>query len=134
MPHDQEMKDALREEFKRQVDLWNATNYEKLAERFDVNIIMKKLDDPDSVIGIGNVVAYLTKNQKSKAPQFRDVYIEDIFIWGAGKVAQVIGTAKYQDRRNHEETTTSVRFVFTYSRSSVQDDWLMVNAFQARHA
>jgi hypothetical protein len=133
MPNDQEMKDALREEFKHQINLWNATNYDKLAERFDENIIMKKLDDPGSVIGIGNVLAYLNKNQKSKAPQFTLDDIQDVFIWGAGTIAQVVGTATYQDRRT-QTPTTEVRFVFTYSRSSVHDDWLMVNAFQARRA
>lgn len=133
MPNDQEMKDALLRQFRDQVDLWNGTNYDRLAERFDVNIIMKKLDDPDSVIGIGNVLTYLNKNQKPKAPQFTDVYIQDTFIWGEGKVAQITGTAIYQDRRN-QMARTEVRFVFTYSRPSVHDDWLMVNAFQARRA
>jgi hypothetical protein len=67
MPNDQEMKDALREEFKRQVNLWNTANYEKLAERFDENIIMKKLDDPGSVIGIGNVLAYLRYAERTSS-------------------------------------------------------------------
>jgi len=47
MPSEQQMKDELRREFERGCDLWNAAKYEELGKGFDVDIIMKKLDEQD---------------------------------------------------------------------------------------
>ncbi len=131
MPSEQQMKDELRREFERGCDLWNAAKYEELGKGFDVDIIMKKLDDPGSVVGIGNTLVYLNSNQRSKHPQFFPVAIEKIFIWGSGTIGQVSGTAKYQDKEA-DKKTTAVRFTFTYARASEDEDWLLINAFQAR--
>jgi hypothetical protein len=131
MSTEQEMKDELRREFERGCQLWNAADYNELGKRFDVDVVMKKLDDPGSMIGIGNTLVYLNENQKAKHPHFTPTAIEKIFIWGSGTVGQVSGTANYQDKEA-EPKITAVRFTFTYTRSSEKEPWLLINAFQAR--
>jgi hypothetical protein len=114
--------------------LWNAADYNKLAEVFDADIIMKKLDDPGSVSGIGNVVAYLNFSQKSKKPQFTIEHLDPPYLWDSGTLAHLSGTAVYQDRTQtpaHTVPPVSVAFTFTFCREDESHDWLMVNAFQA---
>jgi hypothetical protein len=131
MATEEQMREELKNEFDRGVQLWNAADYDELGKGFDVDIIMKKLDDPGSVVGIGNALVYLNANQKAKRPKLSPVAIEHIFIWGGGTVGQISGTASYQDK-DTDSRTTPVRFTFTYTRASEQEDWLLVNAFQAR--
>jgi hypothetical protein len=131
MSTEQEMKDELRREFERGCQLWNAADYEELGKGFDVDIVMKRLDDPGSIVGIGNALVYLNKNQKAKHPHFTPTAIERVFIWGSGTIGQVSGTARYKDKES-DSRVTAVRFTFTYTRSSEKEGWLLVNAFQAR--
>lgn len=130
----------LKELLDQSVKLWNAGKYDELANSFDSDITMKKLDDAGSVSGIGNVLVYLNKNQKSKRPQFDHVKQESAFIWYWGTLAQISGTATYTDRepkvgeqRTKENDPVQVRFTFTFcrDRDEVNCDWLLVNAFQA---
>jgi hypothetical protein len=130
MATEQQMQDDLLKEFNLGCQLWNAADYDELAKGFDVDIIMKKLDDPGSVSGIGNALVYLNKNQKSKHPHF-NARVESRHVWGAGTVGQVSGTATYKDKQT-DTTTTNVRFTFTYTRASEDERWLLINAFQAR--
>lgn len=131
MANEQQMKAELEQEFHRGCDLWNDAKYDELGKSFDVDIIMKKLDDPGSVVGIGNALVYLNENQKSKRPRFTPSAIEKVFVWGEGTVGQVSGTATYQDKAS-DKKTTAVRFTFTYNRTSQNENWLLINAFQAR--
>lgn len=135
MSTEQEMKDDLKKEFAQGCDLWNAADYDALGKRFDVDIIMKKLDDPGSVCGIGNTLVYLNENQKSKHPHFDPVEVETPIVWAGGTVGQVSGTATYRDRDTDPDSKkVPVRFTFTYTRASDDEDWLLINAFQARAA
>jgi hypothetical protein len=95
----------------------------------DIDIIMKRVDDPGSVVGIGNVIAYLNGHQASQQPQFDGVKIET--VRGANELnGQISGTAYYQDKK-HVNTKIPVRFTFTFARQDVSEDWLLVNAFAA---
>jgi len=111
--------------------LWNEAKYDDLAKVFDEDIIIKKLDDPGSVSGIGNVLVYLDKSQKPKKPQFKIKHAEPAYIWADGTVAQISGTAEYQDKIQ-DPKIVPVRFTFTFNRDDEGDGWLVVNAFQAR--
>ena len=117
--------------------LWNKGDYDKLAEVFDADIIIKKLDDPGSVSGIGNVLTYLNKNQKTKRPQFTIEHAEPVYVWDSGTLAQISGTGIYRDRtdehaKERDKSPLPVHFTFTFSRDGKDHDWLVVNAFQAR--
>ena len=125
------MPTSLEDVFKHAWDEWNRGDYNKLGERFDVNIIMKKLDDPGSVVGIGNAFVYLNENQKPKKPQFTAGNVEKPITWANGTVAQISGTAKYLDKQG-DPKATPVRFTFTFTRASEKEEWLIINLFQAR--
>jgi hypothetical protein len=118
----------LQQIFEDSYKLWNEGRYDDLAKRFDVDIIMKRLDDPGSVSGIGNVLVYLNKNQAPKRPQFKPDTVEDPII--SDTVAQISGTARYLDKMG--ANPIPVRFTFTFTRADEDEDWLMINAFQAR--
>jgi len=125
------MATDLRREFDEEIALWNAANYNELGKRFDVDVIMKRLDDPGSVVGIGNVLVYLNENQAQKRPRFEPVNVETPITWASGTVGQISGTATYLDKQGDSQTTP-VRFTFTFARADNKEDWLLVNAFQAR--
>ena len=124
-------QEKLREVFDKACQEWNAAKYDELAKRFDVDIIMKKLDDPGSVSGIGNVLVYLNKNQAPKRPKFTPHTVETPIIWGHNTIGQISGTANYLDKEGDSESVP-VRFTFTFVRTDGDEDWLMINAFQAR--
>ena len=50
--------------------LFNAGNYDEFGKFFDVDAVMKRVDDPGSISGIGNLMAYLNTHQKPQNPQF----------------------------------------------------------------
>ncbi len=130
MAHESKEATTLQDLLTQFVKLWNAADYDKLAESFDEDIVIKKLDDPGSVSGIGNVLVYFNKNQKAKKPQFNIVEAEPAIIWGNSTVAQISGTAEYQDKIQ-EPKTVPVRFTFTFCRASQDENWEVINAFQA---
>ncbi len=126
------MPTSLEDVFKHAWDEWNRGDYNKLGERFDVNIIMKKLDDPGSVVGIGNALVYLNENQKLKKPQFTPDKVDKPIIWANETVGQISGTARYLDKQGDPKGPTPVRFTFTFTRASDKEEWLIINLFQAR--
>jgi hypothetical protein len=111
------------------IELWNDGNYEDLAELFDVDIIMKKLDDPGSVNGMGNALVYLKKNQYNKKPKLTVVHKNKWFVSDDKTLAQITGVGKYIDKLGEPEL--DVHFTFTFTRDRNDREWLLVNAFQA---
>jgi hypothetical protein len=113
--------------FKLANKLWNDVNYDDLGELFDVDIIMKKLDDPGSVVGIGNALTYLKKNQVVRRPQFN--VTRQFSPYKSPLLVQVSGEGKYLDKTGEAEIP--VLFTFTFKREKEDKEWLLVNAFQA---
>jgi len=119
--------------FNEACELWNAANYDKLAERFDADIIMKKLDDAGSIVGIGNALVYLNANQLLKHPKLEQIKAEKPLTWASDTIGQVSGTAQYKDKTKPADgKITPVRFTFTFTRANDTEEWLIANAFQAR--
>jgi hypothetical protein len=107
--------------------LFNAGRYDDLGKFFDQDAIMKRVDDPGSIAGIGNLMAYLNTHQKPQNPQFEGAKItskkEPSSTQGI-----VIGTANYRDKKTDKDTTP-VQFTFVFTRDDAQSDWLLINAF-----
>jgi hypothetical protein len=123
------MSKDLMDTFKTACGLFNDSKYDELRPLMDIDIIMKRVDDPGSVVGIGNVITYLNGKQAEKQPQFDVVKIET--VRGENTVnGQVSGTAYYQDQK-HLNTKIPVRFTFGFARQDVTDEWQLVNAFAA---
>lgn|ERR1039458_6637550 len=123
------MSTDLRQAFKKACDLFNDAKYTELAPLMDIDIIMKRVDDPGSVVGIGNVITYLNGHQAELQPQFEVVKAET--VRGAdGTMGQISGTAHYQDKK-HVNVKILVRFTFTFTRDDVGEDWMLINAFAA---
>lgn len=123
------MSTDLEKAFAHACGLFNNTQYDQLLPLLDPDIIMKRVDDPGSIVGVGNVIAYLRGRQAQLQPQFSNVHVEA--IRGAnGTNGQISGTARYQDEKKIP-LTIPVRFTFTFARSSTDEDWLLINAFAA---
>lgn len=123
------MSKNLKQAFKEACDLFNDGRYNDLLPRMDIDIILKRVDDPGSVVGIGNVIAYLNGHQEDQQPQFDLVKTET--VRGEDETnGQISGTAHYQDNK-HEDTKILVRFTFTFIRNDTDSDWMLINAFAA---
>lgn len=140
MAEDQEKEkealDALIKTYDKVVAHWNKAEYDELAELCDANIILKKVDDSDSIVGIGNVLVYLNKLQKPKKPQFLADQVLFKRVSRHYTLGQVSGTAEYTDnstRPGHGEKPRKppmkVRFTFILTRASSDEKWLVANAF-----
>lgn len=123
------MSKNLQQAFKEACDLFNDAKYNDLLPLLDIDIILKRVDDPGSVVGIGNVIAYLNGHQADQQPQFELVKTET--VRGEDEInGQISGTAHYQDNK-HKNTKILVRFTFTFARNDVSSDWMLINAFAA---
>lgn len=107
--------------------LFNEGRYDELGQFFDQDAIMKRVDDPGSISGIGNLMAYLKTHQKPQNPQFEDVKISSKKEPDATQ-GIVIGTAKYRDKKQ-DKNTIPVQFTFVFTRDDAKSDWLLINAF-----
>lgn len=121
------MATDLQQAFKQAAALFNAGKYDELGALFHVDAIMKRVDDPGSIVGIGNLVAYLNTHQKSQQPQFEDVRIVSQ-RGDDGTQGIIIGTAKYRDKKQ-DHGTIPVQFTFVFTRDDNDSDWLLINAF-----
>src|SRR5712692_10005853 len=95
----------------------------------DGDIIMKKVDDPGSVVGIGNVIKYLKGRQAQVGPQLTDI-VCDGDPYETDTMAQVSGIGQMHDKSG--DTGIPVRFTFTFTRGRKDEDWLVINAFAAK--
>lgn len=121
------MSTDLQQTFYQAAELFNAGEYDKLCALFDIDAIMKRVDDPGSIVGIGNLLAYLNTHQKPLQPQLEDVKI--VFQKGNdGTQGIVIGTARYRDAKQ-DQRTIPVQFSFVFTRDDKDSDWLLINAF-----
>jgi hypothetical protein len=121
------MSKDLRQTFAATCDLFNDGKYEELLPAMHIDIVMKRVDDPGSVIGIGNVSAYLKGHQAQQQPQLLEPKFEHI-TGQSGMNGVISGTAYYQDKK-HVPTRIRVRFSFTFTKEDPDDDWLLINTF-----
>ena len=124
------MSAHLREAFDLVINHFNKTEYDELLRLMDGDIIMKKVDDPGSVVGIGNVISYLKGRQAQFRPELTHIVCEGEPWEQTGTMAQVSGTGQMHDKKG--APGVPVRFTFTFTRGSEDDDWLVINAFAAR--
>jgi hypothetical protein len=124
----------LKGAFDEVLDLFNRLDYETLASKMDPDIITKRVLNPGSIVGIGNVQAYLIGRMKPLQPRMlnlKDVtyYPSDQAAQANAMNAQVGGTADYHDKGSGPPTR--VRFVWTFARKNNTEDWSLINAFAA---
>jgi hypothetical protein len=126
------MSANLRETFEKVIEHFNAAEYDKLLTFMDADIIMKKVDDPGSVVGIGNVFNYLKGRQAALRPILDNRHYDgEPEVWRQdGTMAQVTGTGQMHDKA--DSPGVEVRFTFTFTRTKKGEDWLVINAFAAR--
>lgn len=120
--------------FDEVLQLFNRTDYETLATKMDPDIITKRVLNPGSIVGIGNVQAYLIGRMKPLQPRMlnlRDVtfYPNDQAARANALNGQVSGIAEYYDNQNGPPTP--VRFIWTFARKNNAEDWALINAFAA---
>jgi hypothetical protein len=121
------MAKDLQQAFEQASALFNAGKYDELGALFDIDVTMKRVDDPGSIAGIGNLIAYLNTHQKPQKPQFLNVKIASK-KGDKGTQGIVRGTAEYVDnQQNHK--TIPVDFTFIFTRSDPTSDWLLINTF-----
>jgi len=120
------MAKGLEDSFDEAIGAFNSRDYEKLVTLLDPDVILKRVDDPGSVVGIGNVMAYLSGRQRKLHPRLSEIRKEE----PREQDGQISGTAKYHDSETDEDGT-EVRFTFTFEKSEPDGDWLLVNAFAA---
>ena len=128
------MATDLKGAFDEVLALFNRTDYVALASKMDPDIITKRVLNPGSIVGIGNVQAYLIGRMKPLEPRMLDLL--DVTLYPndeAGRAnalnAQVSGIAKYYDKQNGP--STPVRFIWTFARKNNTEDWALINAFAA---
>jgi hypothetical protein len=124
----------LKGAFDEVLDLFNRTDYVTLASKMDPDIITKRVLNPGSIVGIGNVQAYLIGRMKPLEPRMVNLrdetyYPSDPLAQATAMNAQVSGTADYHDKGSGPPTR--VRFIWTLARKSNAEDWSLINAFAA---
>jgi hypothetical protein len=122
------MATDLKKAFDQVCELFNNGDYEKLAQYLDTDIITKKVDDPGSVVGIGNVTTYFKAHQTSRNPKIEKCEIEKLVVDSSQTYGQVNGIAEYRDKAK-DTKTTAIRFSFTFTRGSANEDWYLINSF-----
>ena len=121
------MSTNLQETFQQATSLFNAGDYDGLGRIFDIDAIMKRVDDPGSIVGLGNLMAYLNTHQRPLMPQFQNPVVQ--YATGdQGTQGIIVGTANYLDKQS-DRTTIPVQFTFVFAREDTSSDWLLVNAF-----
>jgi len=120
--------------FDEVLELFNRTDYETLASKMDPDIITKRVLNPGSIVGIGNVKAYLIGRMKPLEP--RMLNLSDVTFYPSDQAAranamngQVSGIAEYYDKGGGPPTR--VRFIWTFARKNNTEDWSLINAFAA---
>jgi hypothetical protein len=121
------MSTDLQQTFEQAAKLFNDGSYDQLGRLFHLDAIMKRVDDPGSIVGLGNLIAYLNTHQKSQNPQFEDIKIQSQ-KGDTGTQGIIIGTAKYRDKKS-DHGTIPVQFTFVFTRDATDTDWLLINAF-----
>jgi hypothetical protein len=119
------MAKDLRQAFQHAAELFNGGNMDEVGEIFDSDVIMKRVGDPGSVVGIGNVIAYL-KRQKRQNPQLLNAKIT--FQQEKGTQGIVGGTAEYKNRLGDSDTTP-LQFTFVFARNDPNSNWRLINLF-----
>src|ERR1700746_2719431 len=119
------MSTDFEQTFEQAAKLFNDGSYDQLGRLFHLDAIMKRVDDPGSIVGLGNLIAYLNTHQKPLNPQFEDVKVQSRKAEN-GTQGIVIGTAKYRDKKS-DHGTIPVQFTFVFSRDDTDSDWLLVN-------
>jgi hypothetical protein len=123
------MSAHLKEAFREVCTLFNSANYDDLLPMLDPDVILKRVDDAPSVVGVGNVMAYLKGRQAELKPKL-DSPKDITYVGGNGTNGQVSGLAQYHDSEK-DKIGVAVRFTFTFNRGSDSEDWLLINAFAA---
>lgn len=121
----------LKEAFHEALERFNGTEYLELRRLLDPDVILKRVDDPGSVVGIGNVMEYLLGRQKDLEPSLK-LDEEDWKGVTYHPSGQVSGIGRYRDSKNDKDGTL-VRFTFWFTRKTDQEPWLLINAFAAPH-
>jgi hypothetical protein len=124
------MSAHLKEAFDLVINHFNKTEYDELLPFMDGDIIMKKVDDPGSVVGIGNVINYLKGRQAQFRPELTEIVYDGDPWKQSGRMAQVSGTGQMHDKKG--APGVPVRFTFTFTRGGEDEDWQVINAFAAR--
>jgi hypothetical protein len=117
-------KDLLKA-FKEAAQHFNTGNMDKVGEIFDSDVIMKRIGDPGSVVGIGNVIAYL-KRQKRLGPKLTNPQIT--LKLDKGTQGIVGGTADYKNKAS-DSNTTPLQFTFVFARNDPNSNWRLINLF-----
>jgi len=123
----------LRDRFIEVCDFSNQwKDYDKFVSCLHEDVILKKVDDPESVCGIGNVYTYLKLKQAPLKPEFAYGDITRCSEWpSTGRtIGQVSGTGTYGDTAKSPKV--NIRYTFTFTRATADEEWLLINAFAAR--
>jgi hypothetical protein len=119
------MAKDLQKAFQEAGEFFNSGDMDQVGEIFDSEVIMKRIGDPGSVVGIGNVIAYL-KRQKRQKPQLLNVKIT--FQQEKSTHGIISGTAEYKNRSSDSETTP-IQFTFIFARNDPNSNWRLINLF-----
>lgn len=124
------MSVSLAGAFGEVCNFFNRGNYNDLAKRCDTDVIMKKVDDAGSIVGLGNFITYLNTHQASQNPKIEKIDVDKEIVDPSETFGQVSGTAEYRDKAT-DKTTLAIRFTFTFTRADKDSDWILINAFAA---
>jgi hypothetical protein len=118
----------LGEAYQDVLDRFNNVDYEGLLGVFDPDIILKRVLNPHSIVGIGNVEPYLRTHMAPHKPSLQK--IADLhFHQASATYAYVSGTGDYYD--DATKPPTRVRFTWSFSRDDKTEEWSLINAFAA---
>jgi hypothetical protein len=113
---------------------FNGVNYDGLMGVIDADIVLKRVLKPGSVVGIGNVEAYLVKHMAPLRPSFENlgpVTFYPPLPADKATYAHVRGTGDYYDDNVHagKRKATRVHFVWIFTRSDVSEEWSLIHVF-----
>jgi hypothetical protein len=128
------MSASLKAAFDEVLGHFNDVKYDDLMGVIDADIVLKRVLKPGSVVGIGNVEAYLVKHMAPLRPSFENlgaVTFHPPLPATQATYAHARGTGDYYDDNVNpgKRKATRVHFVWIFTRSDVNEDWSLIHVF-----
>jgi hypothetical protein len=127
------MAKGLQAAYDQVLGLFNKGDYPGLMGVIDADIILKRVLNPGSVVGIGNVEAYLRTHMMPLKPSFKNV-APTLFPKPPADQTAVNAHVRgegdyYDDTVNKPAASTHVHFVWMFTRSNTSEDWSLIHVF-----
>jgi hypothetical protein len=102
-------------------------DYYTLLSIMDPDVVIKRVLNPGSIVGIGNVESYLNYHMgPNEAYLNYDQANWQLYPKNPTTHGEVNGTGTYHD--DHGKTTATIKFTLVFARKTNKDNWALTSA------